>query len=83
MKTKQLAYVLTKIFGLSIFVNGILSIASGIITLLIFRSNGGSYMPISSALTMPAHGVITIAIGFILIVSSRQITEYLFKDEVE
>ena len=40
-------------------------------------------MPISSALTMPAHGVITIAIGFILIVSSRQITEYLFKDEVE
>jgi len=32
---------------------------------------------------MPAHGVITIAIGFILIVSSRQITEYLFKDEVE
>ena len=82
MKSKQLAYVLIKILGLSIFVGGIEVIAGGLLNLFQFRSPG-SYITITGALMMPAQGIISMAIGFILIIRSRHIADYLFKDDDE
>jgi hypothetical protein len=81
MKPKQLAYVLIKVFGLSLFVTGILGIAGGLLNLFQFRSGGG-ITPVG-ALMMPAHGIISMVIGFFLIVRSRHLADYLFKDDDE
>jgi len=82
MKTKQLAYILIKVFGLTIFVAGIETIAGGLFNLFQFRS-GGNYMTPTSALMMPGRGIITLIIGFFLIVRSRHIADYLFKNDDE
>jgi len=82
MKSKQLAYVLIKILGLSIFVGGITIIAGGLLNLFQYR-NPGTSISISGALMMPAHGIISLAIGFFLIVRSRHLADYLFKDDDE
>ena len=82
MKTKQLAYILIKIFGLTIFVSGVMNIAGGILNLIQVRSAGG-YMTLTGALMTPTHGIISLAIGFILIAKSRHIADYLFKDDDE
>jgi hypothetical protein len=79
MKTKQLANVLIKILGLSVFVHSIPGIITGLFNIL--RASGvGSprdywFYPVSS--------VVLAAIGIYLIVKSQDVSEFLFKSENE
>jgi len=80
MKTKQLANILIKILGLSVIVHGIPSILTGLLTVL--QSGGlgtrGSYFWL-----YPLSSVVLLATGVYLVLKSRYVTAYLFKDEAE
>ena len=81
MKTKQLANILIKILGLSVIVHGIPSIITGFLPMLqaIGRSSssGGFYW------LYPFSSVILVVIGIYLVVKSRDVAAFLFKDEDE
>jgi hypothetical protein len=80
MKSKQLANVLIKILGLSVFVHGIPSIITGLYTVLQIRNVGpqsGFYW------LYPLSPVVLVAIGIYLIVKSQDVAAFLFKDENE
>lgn len=79
MKSKQLANVLIKILGLSALILGIPSIIATLFTLLQARgvvSRGDFWR-------YPLSSVILVAIGGYLIVKSRDVAAYLFKDDDE
>jgi hypothetical protein len=83
MKSKQLANVLIKILGLSLVVHGIPAVISAAMTMLIAEGMGarqGAWFPGWFGQIIP---VITMIIGIVLIVASRNITEFLFKTEDE
>lgn len=82
MKSKQLANVLIKILGLSVLAHGLPSIISAFVSVLQSRGIGlasrGEYYwwyPVSAALQL--------VIGIFCIIKSREISEFLFKDEVD
>ena len=81
MKTKQLANVLIKILGLSVIVQGVPIILSGLLSMLQFGGvgSGGAYNYFLHLLPT----LIMVAIGIYLLVKSRAITAALFKDEDE
>ncbi len=79
MKSKQLANVLIKILGLSVFVHSIPGIITGLYNVVRVRGAGGPgdfwFYPVSS--------LVLAAIGVYLIVKSRDVAAYLFKGEDE
>jgi hypothetical protein len=91
MKSKQLANVLIKIVGVSVFLHALPSFLSGFFGLLgpflgfassTTRSGTPNYSlayPIASSLA----GIISIVIAILVIIKSRRIAEFLFKDEEE
>ena len=79
MKTKQLANVLIKIFGLSLFITGILAFVGGLLELPQI-SRG---MPWQATLSVFGHGIVQLAIGIYLMAKSKDITGFLFKDDDE
>jgi hypothetical protein len=78
MKKKQLADVLIKILGLSVVVNAIPSLVSGLVGMMKvpegFDSSFGYYA---------VGSVVTAIIGISLIFQSRVVVEYLFKEDDE
>jgi hypothetical protein len=80
MKTKQLANVLIKILGLSVIVHPIPTIITGLLQMTQVRGMGsqGAYFWL-----YPFSYVILIAIGIYLVVKSRDVAAFLFKDEDE
>ena len=83
MKTKQLANILIKILGLSVIVHGIPSIITGFLPMLqaIGRSSSGGFG--GFYWLYPFSSVILVVIGIYLIVKSRDVAAFLFKDEDE
>ena len=83
MKTKQLANVLIKILGLAVIVQGIPSILAGLASMLQFGGLGfgsrGEYNYFLHLLPT----LIMVASGIYLIVKSRDVAAFLFKDEDE
>jgi len=80
MTKKQLADVLIKILGLSFCVDGIIRVASGVVTLfasLTTRFSSGSVYIWATPFT----GLLLGLIGFLLIVFSRAIADIMFRDE--
>ena len=79
MKTKKLANVLIKILGLSLISHGIPSIITTSLPFLHSweNSTGRSYW------LYPFAYVIQVAIGIYLIVQSREVAAFLFKDDDE
>ena len=82
MKSKQLANVLIRILGLSMFINYIPSLFSALIPLL--QSNGVANINRGDYFWLyPLTVVVSIAIGIYLIVKSKEVTAFLFKDETD
>jgi uncharacterized membrane protein len=79
MKSKQLANVLIKILGLSLFIYAILSIVAGLLELGHLRQG----MQWQFMLSPIEHGIVQLAIGIYLMAKSRSLTGYLFKDDDE
>jgi hypothetical protein len=92
MKSKQLANVLIKIVGISVFLHAIPSVCSGFFIGLfgaIFgfpssatRSGASSYS-LTYPLAYGLAGVVAVVVAILVIVKSRKIADYLFKDEDE
>ncbi|HEY3932091.1 MAG TPA: hypothetical protein VGM58_06955 [Verrucomicrobiae bacterium] len=89
MNQKQLANVLIKILGLSIFVHGLpafIAAAIGAVEFLIRamqdgHQTGGPFPYWTYSLTYLIQSAIEFAAGIYLIIRSRWLTEKLFKDE--
>ena len=81
MKTKPLANVLIKILGLSLCVNAIPTIIQGMLYVLV--QNRGIGSPGGNWLYAFFPYVVLPAIGIYLILKSQEVTEYLFKNEIE
>jgi uncharacterized membrane protein HdeD (DUF308 family) len=82
MKTKQLANILIKILGLSVLAHGIPSILNGLSTMFqAFGSHGNYYS--NYFWVYPLSSVVSVVIGIYLIVKSRDVAAFLFKDEDE
>ena len=82
MKSKQLANVLIKILGLSVLVHAIPSILSGLLPMFqTIGSHGGVYLNYNWI--YPSSSLVSVAIGIYLVVKSRAVTAFLFKDEDE
>ena len=79
MQPKQLANVLVKVLGLSLFIHGVIGFVSGLLQL----SRLSQGMSLSGMLESIAYGVVTLAIGLYLIRRSRNITGWLFKGDNE
>ena len=77
MKSKQLANILIKILGLSVLIQSVNLIISGIP--LIIYARDGRNLVMSNML----HGPILLLIGIFLIIKSRKLAEFLFKNEDE
>jgi len=69
MKSKQLANVLIKVLGLSVFINGILSLTGGLLAL----SQLSRGMPWQSLVMPGSHGIFAMAIGIYLIETSAKL----------
>ena len=82
MQPKQLANVLIKILGLSMFTHCIVPILNGLLGALSAPPSYGSSSR-SSFWYFLIVGIIPAIIGIFLIMQSRLVTEKLFKDEVE
>jgi hypothetical protein len=92
MKTKQLANILIKIVGLSLLLHAIPGFVSGVFTGLLegilgfptSAARGGvSIHSLIYPLATGAAGIVVFVIAIPVIVKSREITNYLFKDEDE
>ena len=79
MKSKQLADILIKILGLSVFINGILAFVTGLFGIWQFENISRS-VPATYTLLQPLHGLVSLVIGIILIVKSKNIAGYLYKN---
>jgi hypothetical protein len=82
MKPKQLANVLIKILGLSFCVDGVVRAASGILNLFAMLTIRNGLSSVYIWLN-PLSGLLLAVIGFLFIVLSRPIADFLFKDEAE
>jgi hypothetical protein len=82
MKTKQLANILIKILGLSVLVHGIPSILSGLLPMFQAIGSHGNYVS-NSFWLYPLSSVVSAAIGIYLVVKSRDVAAFLFRDEDE
>jgi len=80
MKSKQLANVLIKILGLSVFVHSIPSIIGALASYV--QRSGEIHGPHDYWL-YPVSSVVLVALGVYLIVKSRDVAEFLFKNEEE
>lgn len=82
MKTKQLANILIKILGLSALVHGIPSFLAQLLPVLrVVGSHGNVYW--NDYWVYPLSSAVSVAIGIYLIVKSRAVAAFLFKDESE
>lgn len=79
MKSKQLANVLIKVLGLSVVIHSVPAIITGLFNVVRARGSGspGDY------LFYPVSSVVLLALGIYLIINSRCVTEWLFKNEDE
>jgi hypothetical protein len=82
MKPKQLANVLIKILGLSFCVDGVVRAASGILNLFAMLAIRNGLSSVYVWLN-PLTGLFLAVIGFLFIVLSRPIADFLFRDEAE
>jgi hypothetical protein len=80
MKSKQLANVLIKILGLSVVVHSIPGIITGLFTMV--RASA-SRVPPGDYWFYPVSSVALAALGVCLIVKSRCLADFLFKNEDE
>jgi hypothetical protein len=92
MKRKDLADVLIKILGLYVCLNAIPALITQPVTFLepFWYSSPPSvaydtafHMAIASAVSFGLSDVVTIGIGILLLVKSKRISEFLFKNEDE
>jgi hypothetical protein len=93
MKSKQLANVLIKVLGLSMCLYQIPSFFSDILMVLtpLWVSPSGSsdphsiyiYQAIANAFSFAVHGILEFGLGIFVIIRSRMISEFLFKNEEE
>ena len=79
MKPKQLANVLIKILGLSVIVQGIPAFGTGVFNLVQLKGAGSP----PGYWVYALFSMLLVAIGIFLIIKSRAVTEFLFKDEEE
>ena len=79
MKTKQLANVLIKILGLSLLIQNINNVILGLLGVLQGRGIGSP----SPFWAYPLMVMVVPVIGICLIVKSRAVAEFLFKNEEE
>ena len=83
MKTRQLANLLIKILGLSVIVHGIPIIVAMLLSLP-YSAGGRSGLPgIPPQFLHLLPTLIQVGIGVYLIVKSREVTAFLFKDQQE
>ena len=80
MKTKQLANVLIKILGLSLCAQSVMHFVTGMFNIL--ASSRVPYFVPSQWINFVS-GAILVAIGISLIVKSRDVAGFLFKNEDE
>ena len=82
MKSKQLANVLIKIIGLYICLLAIPSVLSGI--LAIFTTHmGGTSERLNGVISYSIGAAVQIVVGAILMIKSRELAEFWFKNEDE
>ena len=82
MKTKQLANILIKILGLSVLVHAIPSFINALIPML--QAIAHPVIAIWNYYWLrPLADMVSVAIGIYLILKSRDVTAFLFKDEDE
>jgi hypothetical protein len=79
MNTKQLANVLVKVLGLSVAVHSIPAVITGLFSAVQIRgvTGPGAYW------LYPVSSLVLMAIGIYLIVRSKDVVEFLFKNEDE
>lgn len=80
MTKKQLADVFIKILGLYFCVDGVIRVIAGMISLLATLTTRFSTGSIYVWAT-PFTGMVLVVIGFLFIVLSRAIADFLFRDE--
>ena len=80
MKTKQLANVLIKILGLSECAQSAMHCVSGLVNLIAAAGVTGRTLFLWPNFLS---GAVLAAIGIFLIMQSRAVAEFLFKDEAE
>ena len=87
MKPKQLANVLIKILGLSVCIHGIPSFVTGFVRgFLSAVASSGSVRPGAAAGSSSAYvigALVELALGIILILTSKALSELLLKGEDE
>ena len=82
MKTKRLANILIKILGLSALVHGIPSFVSGLLPML-QHIGSQDHVYWNYYWIYPLSSVVSVSIGIYLVVKSRDVAAFLFKDEDE
>ena len=82
MKSKQLANVLIKIIGLYICLLAIPSVLSGILAIFTAHT-GGTSERLNGVISYSIGAAVQILVGAILIIKSRDLTEFWFKNEDE
>ena len=84
MKSKQLANVLIKILGLSVCIHAIPLVVSGFMMGMFgFIVGGAESGEVIRILSSPIGAAVEAAVGIFLIVKSRKIAEFLFKNDDE
>jgi hypothetical protein len=81
MKSKQLANVLIKVLGLSVFVHSIPGIITGLYNMA--RASARSFGGPGEFWFYPISSLALAALGICLIVKSRCLADWLFKNEDE
>ena len=79
MKTKQLANVLIKVLGLSVVVHSIPAVITGLFSAVQIRGAAGP----GAYWLYPVSSLVLVAIGIYLIIKSKDVVEFLFKNEDE
>ena len=83
MKSKQLANVLIKILGLSVVIHNVPVIVTAITSELFNFLQGRGFVAVRDVWLYPASAIILLVLGILLILQSRCITDWLFKDGEE
>jgi hypothetical protein len=82
MKSKQLANVLIKIIGLYVCLCAIPGLATGVLAAFAFHM-GGTSDRLSSAFSYSIGDTVQAVVGIFLIIKSRKLAEFWFKNEDE
>ncbi|MGD1089751.1 MAG: hypothetical protein ABR955_13675 [Verrucomicrobiota bacterium] len=83
MKSKQLANVLIKILGLSVCIHAVPAFITGIYQLVVYVTEPRGIIPGGGFWFYVAPNLFYIAVGIYLIVTSRKVVGFLFKNEDE